>query len=119
MQNVADNLDEGYKIDNIFLSGTNENIKYIADKVIHRASAIVGGMFSAFALLSKESRSEMASNVSILIEGTTYYKTNNYKLYVENITREFLKPFGMDVKFYVPYEKEAPAILLGTAISTL
>ena len=119
VQNVADNLDEGYKIDNIFLSGTNENIKYIADKVIHRASAIVGGMFSAFALLSKESRSEMASNVSILIEGTTYYKTNNYKLYVENITREFLKPFGMDVKFYAPYEKEAPAILLGTAISTL
>lgn len=117
--NIALDLNDGAKIDNIFLPGANENVKYIADKVIHRASAIVGGMFSAFAMLSLNSRTDKTSKVGILIEGTTYYKTENYKNYVENITREFLKQFGMSVEFYTPYEKQAPAILLGTAISTL
>lgn len=112
-------LTDGAKIDEIFLSENLESVKYISDAVIHRAATIVSGMFTAFAHLSNESMTRKTSDVSILIEGTTYYKTHNYKKYVENLTKQELAKNNFNVKFYAPYEESAPGILLGTALSTL
>lgn len=110
-----ESLNDTKDLDKGFILGGG--IAYIMLSFVKRSAVVLSQMILSSACLSTEEGTTDSKNVSVLIEGSTYYLFPHYKEYTEEYTKKLLSKNKYNVTFYYPTDNKGTIVLYGTAIS--